>query len=286
MSGVGDRGVVPELREVHGPGALNGGWRRSRDLLLLMSVSDYRKAYFGTALGYFWSLLRPLLMFGILLVVFTRIFRVGSGVPNYPVMLLFNIVLFGFFQEATGTATTSVVANEGIVRKTQFPRLVIPLSTVATGFLNLTTNLVAVAIFVMFFGVDPQWTWLLLPLVLLVLLGLTIVVAMLLSALYVRRRDVQIIWSVLSTALFYGSAVLYPIEVVPEGALREVIFVNPLALLLVQSRHWFFDPSAPSAVSAAGGWVHLLPAALATIVVAVGGVWFFTREMPHAAEEL
>ena len=114
-------------------------------------------------LGYLWSLLRPLMLFGVLLFVFTQIFRIGTDVPNYPVLLLFNIVLFGFFQEATTTAVTSVVAQEGIVRKTQFPRLVIPLAIVLTALFNLGLNLVVVFIFILAYGVDPMWTWLLLP---------------------------------------------------------------------------------------------------------------------------
>ena len=122
-----------QLSEVKGPSAFGGGWRRFAELLYLISVNEFKKTYFGTALGYVWSLLRPLLLFGVLLFVFTKIFRLGSQVPHYPVMLLFNIVLFGFFQEATTQAVTSVVAQEGIVRKTQFPRLVIPMAPVMTG---------------------------------------------------------------------------------------------------------------------------------------------------------
>src|ERR687894_624461 len=112
------------LREVRGPSALGGGWRRSLELLMLLAVTDFKKAYFGTALGYLWSLARPLMLFGVLLAVFTQVFRIGSQVPNYPVLLLFNIVLFGFFQESTVTAVNSIVNQEAVVRKTQFPRLV------------------------------------------------------------------------------------------------------------------------------------------------------------------
>src|SRR5438045_8597309 len=118
-----------ELREVQGPSALGGTSRRFKELLWLMAMTEFKRTYFGTVLGYFWSLLRPLMLFAVLLFVFTKIFRLGSTVDNYPVLLLFNIVLFQFFQESTTTAVGSVVAQEGIVRKTQFPRLVIPLSS-------------------------------------------------------------------------------------------------------------------------------------------------------------
>ena len=133
-----------ELREVTGPSALGGGWKRFGELLYLISVTEFKKTYFGTVLGYLWSLLRPLLLFAVLLFVFTKIFRVGSGVPHYPVLLLMNVVLFGFFSEATTTAVMSVVNQESVVRKTQFPRLVIPLSVVITSLFNLGLNLIVV----------------------------------------------------------------------------------------------------------------------------------------------
>ena len=96
-----------------GPSALGGGARRALELLYLIAVTDFKKHYFGTALGYLWSIARPLMLFGVLLAVFTQVFRLGSEVPHYPVLLLFNIVLFGFFQEATGAAVTSIVGPGG-----------------------------------------------------------------------------------------------------------------------------------------------------------------------------
>lgn len=279
--------TVDGLRPVRGPSAVSGGWRRFWDLLYLMAVSDFKKTYFETALGYAWSLLRPLLLFGVLLVVFTQIFRIGSDqVENYPVFLLLNIVLFSFFQEATTAATPSVVAQEGIVRKTQFPRLVIPMAVVLTGLFNLGTNMIAVVIFTLAFAVYPTVTWLLFPLVLLVLVVLTSAVSTLLSALYVRRRDVAIIWSVVSSALFYGSAVLFPIGIVGSDFLRHVLFVNPLVPLFVQTNKWIIDSNAPGAAAAAGGWEWLLPAAAVFVGICALAIWFFNKEAPRVAEEL
>src|SRR5215211_1670893 len=142
-----------ELREVRGPSALGGGRRRSLDLLYLIAVTEFKKTYFGTVLGYVWSLARPLMIFGVLLAVFTQVFRIGSQVPHYEVLLLFNIVLFGFFQEATMTAVPSIVAQESVVRKTQFPRLVITLAVVLTSLFNLGLNFIVVGIFLIAFGV-------------------------------------------------------------------------------------------------------------------------------------
>ena len=273
------------LRELRGPSAVGGGWRRFFDLLYLIAVTDFKKTYFGTVLGYVWSLARPLMLFGVLLAVFTQIFRVGSGVPHYPVLLLLNIVVFGFFQEATLGAVTSVAAREGIVRKTQFPRVVIPLAVVFTSLFNLSLNLVAVLIFLFAFGVEPTWTWLLFPLILATLLVFTVGVSMMLSALYVRFRDVAIIWTVLVTVLFYGTPVLYPIEIVPE-TVKNVILLNPLTPIFEQMRVWIIDPGAPSAIDEADGVLLLLVPVVIYVAVCGLAVWVFNREAPRIAEEL
>ena len=127
-------------------------------------------------------------------------------------LLLFNIVLFGLFQEATGGSVGSVVGQEGIVRKTQFPRLVIPLSVVLTALFTLGLNMIIVFVFMLAFGVTPMWTWLLFPVILLPFLVLTCALAMLLSALNVRFRDVAIIWIVIATALNYATPIIYPLS--------------------------------------------------------------------------
>lgn len=274
-----------ELREVSGPSSIGGGRRRFFELLWLISVTEFKKTYFGTVLGYFWSLARPLMLFAVLEFVFTRVFRLGSGVPNYPVMLLFNIVLFTFIQEATGTAVGSVLGQEDVVRKTQFPRLVIPLAVVLTGFFNLALNLIAVFAFILAYGVDPAWTWLLLPVILASITILTVALSMLLSALYVRFRDVSIIWGVAITVLFYATPILYPIEKVPDQY-RDFLLWNPLAPIFEQARAWIIDPGAPGAVSAAGGLTGLIPAIVIYVAVCVAGVLVFRREAPRIAEAL
>ena len=274
-----------ELRDVRGPSALGGGWRRSLDLLYLIAVTEFKQTYFGTVLGYLWSLARPLLLFGVLLAVFTQIFRIGSQVPNYAVLLLFNIVLYGFFQEATMQAVNSIASQESIVRKTQFPRLVIPLAVVLTAAFNLGLNLVVVFVFILAWGIEPMWSWLLFPVVLVLLFALTIAVSMIVSSLYPRFRDISIIWTVLATVLFYGTPVLYPIEVVPE-TLKDILMINPLTPLFELARVWVIDPSAPGPAEAAGSYALLLPAVAIYGVVCVMSVWIFKREAPRIAEEL
>jgi ABC-2 type transport system permease protein len=276
---------APVLRDVPGPSALGGGRRRAVELVYLIAATDFKRHYFGTALGYVWSIARPLLLFGVLLAVFTQVFRLGSDVPHYAVLLLFNLVLFGFFQEATAAAVTSIVVQEGIVRKTQFPRLAIPLAVVLTSLFNLGLNLVVVAVFLLAFGVEPAWTWLLLPVVLVLLVAITTAVSMIVSSLYPRFRDLAMIWTVLVTVLFYASPVLYPLEKVP-GTLQDVILLNPLAVLLELARLWIVDPTAPTPSELAGGAVGLLPACAIYVLVCVVAVWVFRREAPRIAEQL
>lgn len=276
---------VPELREVPGPSALAGGWRRFADLLWLMATTEFKRNYFGTVLGYLWSLIRPLLLFAVLLFVFTRIFRLGSDVANYPVMLLLNIVLFTFFAEATQNAVTSVVNQESVVRKTQFPRLVIPMAVVLTTFFTLGINLLVVLVFILAWGVDPTWTWLLFFPALGLLTVFTVAVCTILSVLYVRFRDVLMIWAVVSQVLFYGTPVIYPIEIVPDEY-QQAMFANPVAVIFEQIRVWVLDPSAPAATEVVGGWTGLLPAIAIFFGTIALSIWLFKREAPRIAEEL
>ncbi len=279
-------GQNPELRDVRGPSALGGGRQRFLDLLLLISVTDFKKTYYGTVLGYFWSLLRPAILFGVLLLVFTQVFKLkGLEIEHYPELLLLGIVLYTFFQESTTAAVTSVVANEGIVRKTQFPRLVIPLATVVTGSFNLLLNLIPVFIFILALGVSPHWTWLLLPVLLLILFVLATAVAAILSALYVRYRDVAIIWGVAGTVLLYGTPILYPINQVPQ-AMQTALLFNPLTPIFSQARKWIIEPDAPSAVAAMGGWGRFSISVAVFLVICVAAAGIFNREAPRIAEEL
>jgi len=279
---------APELREVAGPSPMGGGWRRFFSLLRLMATTEFKRTYFGTVLGYVWSLVRPLLLFAVLLFVFTKIFRVGHKLPYYPVLLLLGIVLYTFFQEATSSAVTSVVAQEGVVRKTQFPRLVIPTSVVLTASFNLGLNLVVVFGFILAWGVDPAWTWLLFPLPLLLLFALATGVAMMLSALYVRFRDVAIIWAVLAQTLFYATPILYPLgkHGLEDPSIEHLLMVNPLGVIFEQVRVWMLEPSAPTAVEAAGGPLPLIAAGAIFVAVCSLGAWVFVRMSPGIAEEL
>jgi ABC-2 type transport system permease protein len=278
---------TPLGRPVTGPSALGDQPARALHLSIALAVTDFKLRFFGSVLGYFWQLMRPLLLFGVLYVVFTEFIRIGGDVTFYPVVLLTNIVLFTFFSESTGSGVTSLLDRENLVRKVQFPLLSIPTSTVLLAAFNLVLNGLAVLIFALVAGVRPHWSWLELPVLLLALCVFVLGVATLLSALYVRFRDVKPIWEVTVQLAFYGTPILYAIETIGvSDDVRRLMMLNPLAAIFQQVRHAVIDPSAPSAADVAGGAALLLvPAAIVVGCFALG-LWYFGRQAPHVAEEL
>ena len=268
------------IKPISGPSALAGDPRRFLHLTWTLAVLEFRLKFFGSVLGYLWQLVKPLMLFGVMLFVFTKAVKLGSGVTEYPVVLLSGIVMFTFFSESTATAVSSVVDREGLVRKIHFPRLVIPLSVVLTAYFNLGLNYIAVVIFILARGVEVRWSWLeLIPLVL--FLGLFATgLSMILSSLFVRFRDIRPIWEVALQAIFY------PIENIPSVKLQHLIMCNPLAAVTQQIRHAVIDPGAPTAGQAIGGDIRLLIPIGITLALLVIGFWWFNREAPRIAEEL
>jgi ABC-2 type transport system permease protein len=284
MSTAGVANPGGELRDVRGPYSFGDDSHRFWTLVWLLARSDFKLRYAGSFLGPLWGLLRPIAIFGVLYVVFTYIVRFGEEIEFYAPLLLYNIMLFTFFADATTTALACLVRNQRIVSKTQFPRAVLPLASVLTHGFNLGFNFAVVISFFIFAGVPIRLTWLLIPLVVLILAILTVCVSALLSVLYAEFRDVEQLWTgVISRVLFYASPILYPIEFVPEN-LRDIAMLNPLAPLLVESRKWLIDPDAPGleSVSPVVGLVSLVVfATVCFISVAV-----FVRRAPRVAEAL
>ena len=271
-----------------GPSAFAGGWRRFLHLSTLLAVTEFKLRFFGSALGYVWSLMRPLLLFGVLYLVFSEVLAIGADTPYYAVVLLMGVIVYEYFGEATGAAVTSVVDRENLVRKVHFPRMAIPLSVSLTACLNLVLNFVVVFFFAAISGVEPRWTWLELPLLLVVAALFATGTATLLAALYVRFRDVKPIWEIMLRALFYATPVLYPIEQLAEKSetLARVAMCNPLAALIQQIRHAVIDPSAPTAAEAIGGVAWLAVPAAVLVGTCSLGFWVFSRMAPRIAEEL
>jgi ABC-2 type transport system permease protein len=289
MSATSTTGPAGSARR-YGPSAFGDDLRRFVNLTLTLAMTEFKLRYFGSVLGYFWSLVRPLLFFGVLYTFFTIVLNLGNGVPHYPVYLLSSIVMWTFFTETTGGCVQCLLAREGLLRKMRFPRLVIPLSVALTALFNLGTNFIAVLAFAFASGVQPRWSWLeLLPLLVL-LATLAVGVGMLLSALYVRFRDIQPIWEVVVQALFYGSPIIYVAAQYAEKGGERVqhaaITLNPIATLLTQSGHAFVDPAYPTAAAAAGGALRLVVPLVIIAAMFALGLWFFNREAPRIAEHL
>jgi ABC-2 type transport system permease protein len=272
---------------MRGPRALTQDWSRFWHLTYNIARNEFKLRFFGSILGYLWQLMRPLLLFGVLLFVFS--FIKVSNAPHYAVALLAGIVLFTFFGEATGGAVRSVVDRENLVRKIHFPRLVIPLSIVLLASFNLSLNLIVVLIFALAEGVRPMVSWVEAPLVIGMLVIYCTGLAMLLSALFVHFRDIQPIWEVFNQVLFYASGILIPVELLREKLSStefHLLMLNPLAIIVEQFRHAMVDRGALSAGQVLGGWWQLLEPIGIVVAIFVIGFWVFNRSAPLIAENL
>lgn len=275
-----------ELHPIEGPTALGGSLRRFAYLTSTIAITEFKLRFYGSALGYFWQLIRPLLMFGTLYLVFNHVVKIGDAVQYYPVVLLMNIVLFTYFGDGS-SAVTSVVDREQLVRKIQVPRLAIPLAQTLTATFNVALNLIVVLIFAFASGIELRWTWIFAPFLLVALALIAAGFAMLLSALYVRFRDVKPMWDVFIQMMFYATPVIYVLDGldIPEEV-KNGMAMSPIAAILIQMRHVVIDPAAPTAAEAVGGGALLLIPITIGVTILVLGYWVFNREAPRIAEEL
>jgi ABC-2 type transport system permease protein len=286
-------GRAPARHRVHGPSALGGDFRRFWSLTFTLARTEFKLRFFGSVLGYVWTLVRPLLLFGVLWVFFTQIAHVNNskapGEHFYGAQLLGSIVLFTFFAEACGGAVRSVVDRENLVRKIHFPRLVIPISVVLLALFNLGLNLIVVTVFAVGSGVRPMLSWLELPLIIGMLVIFVAGVAMLLSALFVHFRDIQPIWEVISQILFYASPVIISIQTVMAkltSTQLHLYMLNPLAVIFQQFRHAIVTNATPSAGQVLGSWTALFGALAIVVVIFVVGFAVFNRAAAKIAENL
>jgi ABC-2 type transport system permease protein len=278
---------------VHAPSALGDDFRRFWSLTFTLARTEFKLRFYGSVLGYLWTLVRPILFFGVLWVFFTQIGHVNDGTKPgekfYGAQLLGSIVLIGFFAEATTGAVRSVVERENLVRKIHFPRLVIPLSIVLLSLFNLGLNLIVVAIFALSSGVQPMLSWLELPLIVGALVVFSTGMAMLLAALYVKFRDIQPIWEVVNQILFYASPVIISIQTVTAKVSNTVLHVymlNPLAVILQQFRHAIVTHATPSSGEVLGSWTALFGALAIVVVIFAVGFLVFNRAAARIAENL
>jgi ABC-2 type transport system permease protein len=264
-------------------------YRYSLILLQRLVVTDFKLRYQGSALGYIWSLLRPLFLFVILYIVFNNFLRIGSNIPHYPVYLLLGIVLWNYFLEVTNLGISSIVSKGDLIRKLNFPKYVIVLAGSFSAFINLLINFVVIAVFMILGGVEIHWSALLIVPLLAQLFLLSLGVAFFLSALFVKLRDLNYIWEIFLQAAFYATPILYPLSLVIEKSefAAKMLLLNPVAQIIQDARSVLVttQTSTFETVFESGGWYRLIPVCLPVVIV-VFAAWYFRRQSPKFAEEV
>jgi ABC-2 type transport system permease protein len=260
----------------------SGSIRQTITLTGILARSEFKLRYAGSFLGFFWSVAKPLALFGILYFAFDYVLKFGDGVDRYPLQLLLAIVLWTFFAETTLASTSVLVARADLIRKIAFPRIALPLSVGGTAILAMTFNLIAVLAICVAAGVRPDASWLLLPLLILQLIVFTIGVSLLLAALFVRFRDIGQIWDLGAQMLFYATPIIYPLSLVPEH-LQTLVLSNPMAQIIQDARQVIIDPSTGTGTEGMSLAVQLIPFAITAVVFALG-LFVFHRAADRVAE--
>lgn len=257
-------------------------------LVKQLVITEFKLRYQGSVLGYLWSLLKPLFLFTILYFVFVHFLKIGAGIPDWPLSMLLGIVLWNFFAEITNGGLGSVVARGDVIRKINFPKYVIVLASSVSALINLVLNFAIIIIFMVISGVHLSWSALLTPLYILELFVLGVGLSFILAALFVKLRDINYVWEIVMQALFYGSAVIYPIAMVIEQshALATLLLINPVAHAIQGVRHNLINEANPTLYTLTDNiWISLIPVAI-TLIILIIGAWIFKRRSPYFAEEI
>lgn len=262
-------------------------WNK-RNLVLLkeLTKTDFKLRYQGSVLGYLWALLRPLLMFAILYIVFAKLLRFGDEIPHYPVYLLTGTVLWNFFTECSQQGIQAMISRGDLIRKISFPKYIVTVSTTLTAVINLLINLSVIIIFALINGVTPSWSWLLVLPLLFELYLLALGIAFLLGSINVKYRDIGSIWDVLIQALFYAVPIIYPVSMVASTSAlaAKVILLNPIAQVLQDVRWSLITPVSVTTSGFVGAWAELFAIGLVLVVFIVGALVFRKRSRFFAEE--
>lgn len=262
--------------------------RRNRILLRELVITDFKLRYQGSILGYLWSLLKPMLLFAILYVVFVQFLKLGSNIEHYPVYLLLGVVMWTFFTEATAQGMSAIVARGDLIRKINFPKYIIVISGTVSALINLVLNLIVVFIFILLNGVHLRWSILALPLSIAELYVFALAVAFLLAAIYVKFRDISHLWEVFLQGAFYATPILYPIQLIMhQNALAaKLLMFNPVAQIVQDSRYLAITKQTATTVTLFHQhWLIIVP----YIIVVFVGVWafiYFKRSQKYFAENV
>jgi len=260
--------------------------KQNRALLSELVRTDFKLRYQGSVLGYIWSLLRPLLLFTILYLVFVKFLRLGSGVPNFPIYLLLGIVLWMFFNDITNQGLKSIVGRVDLIRKVRIPRWLIVVSSSVSALINLTLNLLVVLIFLLLSGVDLLLTGFWLPVVVLEVFLLGIGLSLILATAYVKYRDISYIWEIILQAGFYITPILYPLSLIPEGFFQKTVMLNPLAQAIQDARYALVTHQTDTISSVYGNpMMRLVPILICLVLLGVG-ILYFKKQAKHFAEDI
>jgi ABC-2 type transport system permease protein len=262
----------------------NSVFQRNLNLVRELSITQFKLKYTGSALGYVWSLVKPLMLFGIMYLVFSVLLKAGAGVPEFPVQLLVGIVLWTFFAESTTQAMNAIAGAGDLIRKAYFPRWILVLASTGSALLTFAINTLLVVIVTLLLGqLDLSWRSLLAALYYIELATLVLGLSLLLSALFVFFRDLGHIWEILSLVLFYGSAIVFPFSKIP-ASLQGIAGLNPIAQI-VQDLRWALISPKIHPMEALIGVRAVIPI-LITVAVFIVGFAVFNRLTPTFAENL
>lgn len=252
-----------------------------RELIWMLAKTDFKLRYHGSVLGYLWALLKPLLMFAILNFVFTSIFftKGVDGNEYYSLGLLTGILMFTFFAEGTAAGMASLVNKCQLVTKVYVPRWAVIVSATINSALVYVMNLSVVVAFFLFKGLVPSFSAMLLFLLFSVSLYIIILSFSLLTApMYVKFRDLSMIWEVVSQMLFYATPVFYPIQMLPQG-LQPAFLANPVAFIVHFSKESLLN----------NHFAHAWQYGMFFSIVITGfvvGVFVYQKLIPRVAEEI
>lgn len=229
--------------------------------------------------------MRPLALFVILYMVFVRFLKFGGDIEHYPIYLLLGIVLWNYFSEVTIGGVGAIVGKGDLLRKINFPKYVIVLAGSFSALINLAINFVVVFVFMAFLHVDLHWTIVFVPLLVLELFVFSLALAFLLSALYVKLRDINYVWEVVMQGAFYATPIIYPITAIPDKA-AKLLMLNPVAQIAQDMRYSLITHQTPTMGSLySNGWMRLIPISI-VIVTAVAAVFYFKGRSKRFAEEI
>ena len=257
---------------------------KNKSILREMVSTDFKVRYQGSALGYLWSLLRPLLLFAILYVVFVYVLKLNKGVSHYGVYLLLGIVLWTFFMETTVIGMSSVVNKGDLIRKISIPRYLVVVSGSISALINLGFNLIVVLFFILINGVEPSISWLLIIPVLIELYVFSLAIAFILAAFYVKFRDVVFVWEVAIQAGFYATPILYSLSLVPEK-FRVYVFINPLAQIIQDARYSLITNKAIISWNTLRFRYAIIPVII-VLAVSVFSLLYFKKQSKNFAENI